>query len=98
MSDTLSIALSQLNPTVGDIAGNCALIRAARAKAAEAGADLVAFSEMVVSGYPPEDLILKPMFQAAAEAAVRELAAETGDGGPAILLGTPWREEGKLYN
>ncbi|MEE8172347.1 MAG: NAD+ synthase, partial [Alphaproteobacteria bacterium] len=90
--------LSQLNPTVGDIAGNCALIRAARAEAAAAGADLVAFSELVVSGYPPEDLILKPMFQAAAEAAVRELATETGDGGPAILLGAPWREEGQLYN
>ncbi len=98
MSDTLSIALSQLNPTVGEIAGNCALTRAARAEAAAAGADLVAFSELVVSGYPPEDLILKPMFQAAVEAAVRELATETGDGGPAILLGAPWREEGQLYN
>lgn len=98
MSDTLSIALSQLNPTVGDVAGNCALIRAARAEAAAQGADLVVFSEMVVSGYPPEDLILKPMFQAAVETAVRGLATETGDGGPAILLGAPWREEEKLYN
>ena len=98
MSDTVSIALSQINPTVGDLAGNCALIRAKRAEAAAAGADLVVFSELVVTGYPPEDLILKPMFQAAAEAAVAELAAETGDGGPAILLGAPWREDGKLYN
>ncbi len=98
MSNTLSIALCQANPTVGDISGNCALIRAGRAEAAAAGADLVVFSELVVCGYPPEDLILKPMFQTAAEAAVRELAAETADGGPAILLGAPWREADKLYN
>ena len=98
MSDTVSIALSQINPTVGDIAGNCALIRAKRAEAAAAGADLVVFSELVVTGYPPEDLILKPMFQTATEAAVAELARETDDGGPAILLGAPWREDDKLYN
>ena len=98
MSGTVSIALSQINPTVGDISGNCALIRAKRAEAAAASADLVVFSELVVSGYPPEDLILKPMFQVAAEAAVEELATETGDGGPAILLGAPWRDDGKLYN
>jgi NAD+ synthase len=98
MSNTLSIALCQTNPTVGDISGNCALIRAKRAEAAAAGADLVVFSELVVSGYPPEDLILKPMFQSAAELAVLELAAETADGGPAILLGAPWRDADKLYN
>ncbi len=95
---SLLFALAQRNPTVGDIAGNCALVRAARAEAAIAGADLIAFSELFVTGYPPEDLILKPSFQAAAEAAVEALAEETADGGPAILLGTPWREDGKLYN
>ena len=98
MSNTLLIALCQINPTVGDISGNCALIRTKRAEAAAAGADLVVFSELVVSGYPPEDLILKPMFQSAVEVAVLELAAETADGGPAVLLGTPWRDAGKLYN
>ena len=98
MSGSLTIALCQRNPTVGDIAGNAALIRAARAEAAVGGADLVIFSELVITGYPPEDLILKPMFQEAAEIAVREIAAETGDGGPAVLLGAPWREDGKLYN
>ncbi|PPR26247.1 MAG: hypothetical protein CFH38_00527, partial [Alphaproteobacteria bacterium MarineAlpha10_Bin1] len=60
MSDSLLIVLAQLNPTVGDIAGNCALIRAARGEAAEAGADLIVFSELFITGYPPEDLILKP--------------------------------------
>ena len=98
MTDRLGIALAQLNPTVGDIAGNTALLRRARARAATLGADLVIASELVITGYPPEDLVLKPAFQERAEAAVRELAAETGDGGPALVVGMPWRQEGKLYN
>lgn len=97
MTDSLNIALAQLNPTVGDIPGNLAKIRAARAEAAEQGADLVVASELVVSGYPPEDLVLKPFFQDRIEAAVAELASETKDG-PALLIGAPWRFEGKLYN
>ena len=60
--DSLKIALAQLNPRVGDIAGNCALVRTARAEAAEMGADLVLFSELFVTGYPPEDLVLKAAF------------------------------------
>ena len=55
-------------------------------------------TELAITGYPPEDLILKPALQAAAEAEVRRLGADTGDGGPALLMGTPWREDGKLYN
>ncbi len=98
MSGPLTIALCQSNPTVGDIPGNAALIRSARAEAAAGSADLVMFAELMVTGYPPEDLILKPMFQEAAEVAVRGIADETSDGGPAVLLGTPWREDGKLYN
>ncbi len=98
MTDRLGIALAQLNPTVGDIAGNTAMLRRARAQAADLGADIVVASELVITGYPPEDLILKPAFQARAEAAVRELAGETGDGGPALVVGTPWREDDKLYN
>ena len=98
MTDRLAIALAQLNPTVGDIAGNAAMLRRARAQAATLGADLLIASELVITGYPPEDLILKPAFQERAEAAVRELAAETGDGGPALVLGTPWRKDDKLYN
>jgi NAD+ synthase len=98
MTDTLAIALAQLNPTVGDIAGNLAKLRAARGEAAQAGADLVIFTELVITGYPPEDLVLKPSFQEAARAAVENFARDTADGGPAVLLGTPWLDQGKLYN
>ena len=98
MTDDLTIALAQLNPTVGDIDGNVARLRAARRQAAGLGADLVACTELVVCGYPPEDLVLKPAFQERCAAAVKALAADTGDGGPALLVGSPWRENGKLYN
>ncbi|MEE8515170.1 MAG: NAD+ synthase [Alphaproteobacteria bacterium] len=97
MTDTLTIAVAQLDPTVGDIAGNMAKIRAGRAVAADMGADLVVFSELVVPGYPPEDLVLRPTFQRAVETAVKALAAETGSG-PAVLLGAPWRSNGALHN
>jgi NAD+ synthase len=95
--DTFKIALAQLNPTVGDVAGNLDKARAARAQAARLGADLVMFPEMFLAGYPPEDLVLKPAFQDACRAACESLARETGDGGPAVLIGLPWAEDG-LYN
>jgi len=97
-ADRLAIAVAQLNPIVGDIAGNLQRARKARAAAARDGADIVAFSELFIAGYPPEDLVLKPAFQAACRAAVETLARETGDGGPAVLMGTPWLEDKKLYN
>ena len=98
MTDKLRIALAQLNPVVGDIAGNVEKAVAARREAALAGADLIVFSELFLSGYPPEDLVLKPAFQRAAMAAAAELARHTADGGPAMLVGTPWVEGGKLHN
>jgi NAD+ synthase len=97
-ADTLRIALAQLNPTVGDISGNAALARGARAEAAKLGADLVVLPELFLVGYPPEDLVLKPAFIRAARDATEMLAAETADGGPAMLLGTPWPGEGKPHN
>ncbi|HEV3372944.1 MAG TPA: NAD+ synthase [Xanthobacteraceae bacterium] len=97
-TDRLAIAVAQLDPTVGDIPGNAAKARAARAAAARAGADLVALPELFLSGYPPEDLVLKPALQAACRGMIDELARETADGGPAMLIGTPWAENGKLYN
>jgi NAD+ synthase len=93
-----SITLAQLNPTVGDVTGNAAKARAARAQARADGADLVVLPELFIAGYPPEDLVLKPAFQAACRAAVEGLARETADGGPAVLIGSPWVEDGKLYN
>ena len=98
MTDRLSIALAQLNPTVGNIPANIDRIRTARAEAAARGADLVVCPELVVTGYPPEDLVLKPFFLDTVEAAVRALAAETADGGPALLVGAPWRDQGRCHN
>ncbi|MEO0548008.1 MAG: NAD+ synthase [Pseudomonadota bacterium] len=97
--DILRIALAQLNPTVGDIAGNLAMARAARADAARQKADLVVFTELFLAGYPPDDLVLKPAFVEACHEACEELAADTADGGPGILMGTPWRDgESGLHN
>jgi NAD+ synthase len=97
-ADLLAIAVAQLNPVVGDVSGNLQRARKARAAAARDGADIVAFSELFIAGYPPEDLVLKRAFQAACRAAVETLARETGDGGPAVLIGTPWLEDKKPYN
>jgi NAD+ synthase len=93
-----TITLAQLNPTVGDVAGNAARARAARAQGRAAGADLVVLPELFVAGYPPEDLVLKPAFQAECRAAIEGLARDTADGGPAMLVGSPWVDDGKLYN
>ena len=98
MPNKLSLALAQLNPTVGDIAGNIAKLLEARLAANVMGVDLLVTSELFVCAYPPEDLVVKPSFLDAVEDAVQALALETASGGPAILLSTPWREKGKLYN
>jgi NAD+ synthase len=97
-ADSLKIALAQLNPTVGDVAGNADKVRRAREQAAAMGADVLAFPELFLAGYPPEDLVLKPAFQAACRSAIEALARESTSG-PALLVGTPWlHEDGKLYN
>ncbi|QQN66802.1 NAD+ synthase [Bradyrhizobium diazoefficiens] len=96
--NAFAVTLAQLNPTMGDIEGNAAKVRAARMHAIVDGADLVLFPELFIAGYPPEDLVQKPAFQAACRVAIETLARETADGGPALLVGTPWVEDGKLYN
>jgi NAD+ synthase len=96
--NTLRIAIAQLNTQVGAIEKNLAAIRAARAKAAAMGADLVVTPELSIAGYPPEDLVLKPAFVAACEAAAGALALETADGGPGLIVGTPWRNGDRLHN
>ncbi len=75
----LRVAAAQINLHVGDLDGNVERILAAYAEAVAAGADLVAFPEMAVTGYPPEDLLLKPGFVAAARDALEAVAAETTD-------------------
>jgi len=94
---SLKIALAQLNPVVGDLAGNGQKLLDARAEAAARGADLIVFPELFLTGYPPEDLVLKPAFQMAAREHVEALAARLGPG-PAVLVGTVWPERGSVYN
>ncbi len=87
MISPCTVALSQLNLTVGDIAGNVERIRAAYDSAAAEGAELVVFPELAVIGYSPEDLIYTPYFQEKSMAAIEALAQVTAGGGPAILVG-----------
>lgn len=98
MTDTLNICLAQLNPVVGNVEGNIARAREARAQAARDGADLIVFPELFVTGYPPEDLVLKPAFQEATQTVLEDFAKDTGDGGPAVLIGVPLRDAGLLHN
>ena len=97
MTEELGIALAQINPTVGDILGNLDIIRSAR-KSVDGTSDIVVTGELAVSGYPPEDLVLKPAFLEMIETEVNKLALETNAGGPALLIGAPWRENGELFN
>ena len=96
---TLTLALAQINPTVGDIAANLALIRSTRDRAAALGADLVVFPELSVVGYPPEDLVLHPAFVESAAAALDALVRDSSAAsGPGIVVGLPWMQDGLLHN
>ncbi len=81
----LRVALAQVNPTVGDLSGNAALIKDYFARAVEGGADIVAFPELAITGYPPEDLLLKPSFVRQNLEIVRDLAKILK--GPAAVIG-----------
>ena len=97
MTDRLTIAVAQLNPTMGDITGN--IDRAIEARRQVPQADLIVYPELCVCGYPPEDLVLKPAFLDHVQRGVERIARETGDSGPAVLIGAPWRgEDGETYN
>jgi NAD+ synthase len=97
MTDTFKLMLAQLNPTVGAIAANVARAMEAWANAKAAGADMIALTEMFVTGYQTQDLILKPAFVSAAVTAVEALAVDCADG-PALGIGGPVRQGGRLYN
>ncbi len=98
MTQILHIASAQLNPVMGDLPGNAAQIISARNTAADAGADLLVCGELGLVGYPPEDLVLKPALVRDAMAQAKRLAKMTNDGGPAMLIGTAWRENGHVFN
>jgi NAD+ synthase (glutamine-hydrolysing) len=91
----LRIGLAQINPTVGDLDGNIARIRAWIERARALGVDLLAFPEMVVPGYPPEDLLLKPAFIQGCIDRTRDLAGDSR--GMTVVVGTLERD-GDLYN
>lgn len=96
-ADRFRLTLAQLNPVVGDIAGNAAKARSAWAEAKAAGADMLALTEMFITGYQTQDLILKRVFADAAEAAILALAADCAEG-PAIGIGGPARVGDRLHN
>ncbi len=98
MTSSLTCALAQLNPTVGAIRHNMDLLKKTFEKAVAQKADLLITAELVTTGYPPEDLVLKPAFQTEVEEAVADFVTTTKGTDCGVLLGTPWRVNGKLYN
>lgn len=96
MTQSLTIALAQQNFLVGDIAGNAELIVKMAREAQSKGAELIVFSELALTGYPPEDLLLRPSLQTRIETALNEIKAASAE--IAIAVGYPWREQGRLYN
>jgi NAD+ synthase len=97
MSARFRLTLAQLNATVGALSANAEKVRAAWAEGRAAGADLVAFPEMFLTGYQTQDLIMKPAFEADVTRYLDQLAADCAEG-PALAIGAPWREGGRLYN
>ncbi len=100
MADTFTMAIAQLDPTVGDLAGNAARIHGAWEEAARVHADLLVTPELSICGYPPEDLILKGAFVRACREELDRLARSlaAADGGPALAVGLPWEEDGRVFN
>ncbi|MBI1415789.1 MAG: NAD+ synthase [Limimaricola sp.] len=97
MTERFRLTLGQLDPTVGDLDGNAAKARAVWKQGREAGADMVALPEMFITGYSTQDMVMKPAFHRAAMAAIEDLAVTCADG-PALGIGGPFAENGRLYN
>jgi len=97
MTAHFTITLAQLNPVVGDISGNIEKIRDVYA-AHKNRADLIVYSEMIVTGYPADDLVLKPFFMDRVMDSIAKLSGEVSGDGAGLLISAPWREEGKVYN
>ncbi|MBA5723877.1 NAD+ synthase [Candidatus Liberibacter sp.] len=98
LSQKFKIAIAQLNTNVGDIAGNLAKARQARKQAIHQGADLILFTELFISGYPSEDLILKKDFVQKCYEAINSLKNDTLDHGPGIIVGFPRQDKDSIFN
>lgn len=96
VTGSLTVALAQLNMLVGDIEGNAQKIITTTREQADAGADLVVFPELALTGYPPEDLLLRPDLMVRVNAQLDLIALVSHK--TAVLVGHPWSEDGKLYN
>src|SRR5436309_14686069 len=96
MTDHLKIAFAQMNQRVGDLAGNAAAMLEMRRRAADA--DLILYPELQLTGYPPEDLVLKPEFVRRTHECTDELVAATAEPGPAMLTGPVIAASGASYN
>ena len=97
-SSSVSVALAQLNPHLGDVSANCQKLLQMRERAVAKGADIILTPEMFLAGYPADDLVLRADFMDRIEAAISRLAKATADGGPAIIVGAPCRDKDVLYN
>jgi NAD+ synthase len=98
MTSDFTIFMAQLNPVVGAIQKNMDMLVQVYNQACAQNCDLLVTSELLVTGYPPEDLVLKPAFQNRVERSVDDFVQTTKNQKTGVLLGTPWRVEGKLYN
>lgn len=98
MSAQLKILVAQINPIVGDIEGNVELINKVIEDKGDGSFDLAVFPELCITGYPPEDLVLKPSLVRDAMNATKVLMKQIPKNGTAVIVGTPWIENGQLYN
>ena len=98
MTKSFAIALAQLSPRLGDVAGNIDRLTKARIEAAKNGAAVIVTPEMYLSGYPCDDLVLRDDFMRDVAAGIDRLATITADGGPAIIVGAPHAENGDIFN
>ena len=98
MTKSFAIALAQLNPRLGDVAGNIDRLAKARIEAAKNDAAVIVTPEMYLSGYPCDDLVLRDDFMRDVAAGIDRLATITADGGPAIIVGAPHAENGHIFN
>ena len=98
MQTSISIAIAQLNPHLGNVRANLDRLIEARAKAAANGAAILVTPEMYLAGYPCDDLVLRSDFMDDIAVAIKELAALTADGGPAIIVGAPYAAGDLIYN